>query len=152
MAVAVGRLERRVDSGVEGDQADSVAVIYGCNVIGGALGALACGFVLIWWFGITGTAWFALILLFILGGIAILLSRGLPESAREAEEMREAERRRAIDEAVAAEAAREAEAAAAAADEAARFESEARSAAEASWLARSDLPVGVSLLALARPA
>ncbi len=54
-----------------------VTGIYGANVIGGACGALACGFVLLWWLGVTGTAWVALVVNLVLGAAAIGLSRGV---------------------------------------------------------------------------
>jgi len=54
-----------------------VTGIYGANVIGGALGALACGFVLLWWLGVTGTAWVALVVDLALGAAALGLSRGV---------------------------------------------------------------------------
>jgi spermidine synthase len=54
-----------------------VALLYGMNVIGGALGALACGFVLIWKLGVTGTALAAFALAAGVGGSALGLARSL---------------------------------------------------------------------------
>jgi predicted membrane-bound spermidine synthase len=63
-----------------------VAGLYGANVIGGATGALACGFVLLWQLGVTGTAVLALVIDVVLGLVAFGLARMLKETHETADE------------------------------------------------------------------
>ena len=67
-----------------------VTKLYGVNILGGACGALAAGFVLVWRLGVTGTGLFALGLNALIALAALLLSNlaARPDSAPAAAETR----------------------------------------------------------------